>query len=59
MTRKTASKWKYIREGLVGAGAIVIDLALCDGVACVRCERACSEEGLNLIQLVTLEVKYP
>jgi ferredoxin len=57
--RKTASKWKYVGEGLVGAGAIVIDLALCDGVACMRCERACSEEGFDLIKLLTLEVKVP
>ncbi len=33
--------------------AITIDLALCDGVACRRCERACSEKIFNLIKLIT------
>jgi len=37
--------------------SIVIDLALCDGVACMRCERACSEEVFDLIKLLTSEVK--
>lgn len=32
---------------------VTIDLALCDGVACRRCERACSEKLFNLIELVT------
>jgi methylamine methyltransferase corrinoid protein reductive activase len=32
---------------------ITIDLALCDGVACRRCERACSEKGFDLIKLLT------
>lgn len=36
---------------------IVIDLALCDGVACMRCERACTEEVFDLIKLLTSEVK--
>jgi methylamine methyltransferase corrinoid protein reductive activase len=36
---------------------IVIDLALCDGVACGRCERACSEGVFNLVKLLTSEVK--
>lgn len=52
-----ASKWKYIEEGLVGAAAIVIDLALCDGVACMRCEKPCSEEVFDLIKLLTSEVE--
>jgi len=33
--------------------AITIDLSLCDGVACRRCERACSEKGFNLLELLT------
>lgn len=37
--------------------SIVIDLALCDGVACMRCERACTEEVFDLIKLLTSEVK--
>jgi len=36
---------------------IVIDMALCDGVACMRCERACTEEVFDLIKLLTSEVK--
>jgi len=52
-----ASKWKDIGEGIVGAAAIVIDLALCDGVVCMRCERVCSKEGFDLIKLLTSEVK--
>jgi methylamine methyltransferase corrinoid protein reductive activase len=37
--------------------SIVIDLALCDGVACGRCERACPEKVFDLIKLLTSEVK--
>lgn len=37
--------------------SIVIDLALCDGVACGRCERACTEGVFDLIKLLTSEVK--
>ena len=33
--------------------AITIDLALCDGVACRRCERACNEKVFDLIKLIT------
>ena len=33
--------------------AITIDLALCDGVACRRCERACSEKVFDLIEMIT------
>ena len=33
--------------------AITIDLALCDGVACRRCDRACSEKVFDLIKLIT------
>ncbi len=36
---------------------IVIDLALCDGVACGRCERACPEKVFDLIKLLTSEAK--
>jgi methylamine methyltransferase corrinoid protein reductive activase len=32
---------------------ITIDLALCDGVACRRCERACSEKGFDLVKIIT------
>jgi ferredoxin len=35
--------------------AITINLALCDGVACRRCERACSEKVFNLFDLLTTE----
>ncbi len=37
--------------------AITIDLSLCDGVACRRCERVCSEKGFNLLELLTAEDK--
>ena len=36
---------------------IIIDLALCNGVACMRCERACTEKVFNLIRLLTSGVK--
>jgi ferredoxin len=32
---------------------LTIDLALCDGVACRRCERICSEKCFNLVEIVT------
>jgi len=32
---------------------ILISLALCDGVACRRCERACKEKVFDLIALIT------
>jgi NAD-dependent dihydropyrimidine dehydrogenase PreA subunit len=32
---------------------LTIDLALCDGVACRRCERACSEKGFDLVKIIT------
>ena len=32
---------------------ITIDLALCDGVACRRCERACKAKVFNLVDLIT------
>jgi methylamine methyltransferase corrinoid protein reductive activase len=35
--------------------AITINLALCDGVACRRCERSCSEKVFNLFNLLTTE----
>jgi methylamine methyltransferase corrinoid protein reductive activase len=38
-----------------GDFAVTIDLALCDGVACRRCERACSEKVFDLIELLTAE----
>ena len=40
-------------EELEECSAITINLALCDGVACRRCERACSEKGFDLIKLLT------
>jgi methylamine methyltransferase corrinoid protein reductive activase len=39
-----------------GGEAITINLALCDGVACRRCERACSEKIFDLIELLTAGV---
>jgi methylamine methyltransferase corrinoid protein reductive activase len=32
---------------------IAIDLVLCDGVACRRCERACNEKVFDLVKLIT------
>ena len=32
---------------------ITIDLSLCNGVACRRCERACKEKVFNLFKLIT------
>ncbi len=40
-------------EELEEGFAITIDLSLCDGVACRRCERACSEKGFDLLELLT------
>ena len=40
-------------EELEEGCAITINLALCDGVACRRCERACSEKGFDLLELLT------
>jgi len=37
--------------------AITIDLALCDGVACRRCERACSEKVFDLSKLLSADGK--
>jgi methylamine methyltransferase corrinoid protein reductive activase len=37
------------------AYAITIDLALCDGMACRRCERVCKEKSFNLNALLTCE----
>lgn len=38
-----------------GDFGITINLALCDGVACRRCERACSEKCFSLLELVIAE----
>ena len=35
----------------------IIDLSLCNGVACMRCERICSQSVFNLIKLITSGVK--
>jgi methylamine methyltransferase corrinoid protein reductive activase len=35
----------------------IIDLSLCNGVACMRCERICSQEVFNLIKLITSGVQ--
>jgi len=35
----------------------IIDLSLCNGVACMRCERICSQKVFNLIKLITSGVK--
>ncbi|UCF89799.1 MAG: hypothetical protein JSW39_15990, partial [Desulfobacterales bacterium] len=32
---------------------LTINLALCDGVACRRCERACGEKVFDLVKLIT------
>jgi methylamine methyltransferase corrinoid protein reductive activase len=32
---------------------MIINLALCDGVACRRCERACKDKVFNLVDLIT------
>jgi methylamine methyltransferase corrinoid protein reductive activase len=40
-------------QSLVDEFQITIDLALCDGVACRRCERICSEKCFNLIEIIT------
>ena len=32
---------------------LTIDLARCDGVACRRCERACSEKWFDLVKIIT------
>jgi methylamine methyltransferase corrinoid protein reductive activase len=37
--------------------SITIDLALCDGMACRRCERACKEKVFDLAALLTCEIK--
>lgn len=36
---------------------IIIDLALCDGISCRRCERACNEKVFNLNKLLTSGIK--
>jgi len=36
---------------------ITIDLALCDGMGCRRCDRACSEKVFDLAKLLTSEIK--
>lgn len=36
---------------------LTIDMALCDGVACRRCERVCSEKVFNLIKIITAKNK--
>lgn len=40
-----------------GQYRLQIDLALCDGVACRRCERACRDKVLDLIRLMTCRKK--
>jgi ferredoxin len=35
---------------------ITIDLALCDGVACRRCETVCSEKAFDLVKLITCPI---
>jgi len=36
---------------------ITIDLAQCNGVACMRCERICSQQVFDLIKLITSGAK--
>lgn len=42
-----------VMEERNGEYEITIDLALCDGVACRRCERACGEKVFDLVKLIT------
>ena len=44
---------KMKRQG--DAYAITIDLALCDGMACRRCERVCKTKGFDLKALLTCD----
>jgi len=46
-----------IEETPAGDHKITINLALCDGVACRRCERACTEKLFDLVQLITCREK--
>ena len=46
---ENALQMDELEEGCV----ITINLALCDGVACRRCERACSEKIFNFFDLLT------
>jgi len=39
--------------------SITIDLALCNGMACRRCERACKDMAFDLAALLTCEPKEP
>ena len=41
-----------MEEGDDGFG-VTINLALCDGVACRRCERVCGEKVFDLVRLIT------
>ena len=47
-----------VEETPEGDHKVTIDLALCDGVACRRCERACSEKLFDLIQLITCKEEH-
>lgn len=40
-------------ESINPANNIILDLSLCDGVACRRCERVCEEKVFDLIALIT------
>lgn len=40
-------------DAMDDAFRITIDLALCDGVACRRCERVCTEKCFDLVKLFT------
>ena len=42
-------------KGRGDAYAITIDLALCDGMACRRCERVCKEKCFDLNALLTCD----
>lgn len=42
-----------VEETPEGDHKVTINFSLCDGVACRRCERACSEKLFDLIQLIT------
>lgn len=42
-----------------GKYEVVIELSLCNGVACRRCERACKEHAFDLVKLLTSSIEKP
>jgi methylamine methyltransferase corrinoid protein reductive activase len=47
------------QEDVEDGCAITINLALCDGVACRRCERVCDQKGFDLFKLLTADAAGP